>query len=303
MTKINIFQTLGEIVSAHPQASAVFKKYNIDFCCGGNRPLADAIREQELNGEELLSVLEEACFNAKEQVRKEDFRDMAPPRLIEYIVGTHHAFLRRALPEAGELAEKILRAHGTRHQELFKVHKLFNSLRAELEEHLIKEEELLFPLINEYEGKPSQQLFQEIRRVMEETEDEHEGAGHILKELRNITSEYVVPEDGCVTYELAYSKLREIESDLFEHIHLENNILFKRFRTIIDLSRPVHDLCKENPSVVEILRELGFDQITNPAMLNTAGRFMTIPKGAVMKGVDLGRIKIELEKRGFDIKD
>nr|WP_242656578.1 DUF1858 domain-containing protein [Ruminiclostridium hungatei] len=72
---------------------------------------------------------------------------------------------------------------------------------------------------------------------------------------------------------------------------------------MIDLSRPVHDLCKENPSVVEILRELGFDQITNPAMLNTAGRFMTIPKGAVMKGVDLGRIKIELEKRGFDIKD
>ena len=72
---------------------------------------------------------------------------------------------------------------------------------------------------------------------------------------------------------------------------------------IIDLTRSVHDLCKENPEVIEILKELGFDQITNPAMLNTAGRFMTIPKGAVMKGIDLGRIKRELENRGFSIKE
>lgn len=72
---------------------------------------------------------------------------------------------------------------------------------------------------------------------------------------------------------------------------------------IIDLNKSVHDLCKENPEVIEVLRELGFDQITNPAMLNTAGRFMTIPKGAVMKGIDLGRIKRELENRGFSIKE
>ncbi len=72
---------------------------------------------------------------------------------------------------------------------------------------------------------------------------------------------------------------------------------------IIDLTRSVHDLCKENPEVIEILKELGFDQITNPAMLNTAGRFMTIPKGAVMKGIDLGRIKREFENRGFSIKE
>lgn len=299
MTKINVLQTLGEIVAAQPEASAVFKRYNIDFCCGGNRPLAEAIKEQGLSEEELLKALEEAGRKAKEQVSKEDFRDMASSRLIEYIVGTHHSFLRRVLPETGELAEKILRAHGARHQELFRVHRLFNSLRTELEEHLIKEEELLFPLINEYEAKPSQKLLQDIRRVMQETEDEHEGAGGILKELRDITAQYTVPEDGCATYGLTYSKLSEIESDLFIHIHLENNILFKRFHITLDLSRPVHDLCKENPSMVEVLKELGFDQLTNPAMLNTAGRFMTIPKGAVMKGVELGRIKRELEKRGF----
>lgn len=72
---------------------------------------------------------------------------------------------------------------------------------------------------------------------------------------------------------------------------------------IIDLNKSVHDLCKKNPEVIEVLREIGFDQITNPAMLNTAGRFMTIPKGAVMKGIDLGRIKRELENRGFSIKE
>ncbi len=72
---------------------------------------------------------------------------------------------------------------------------------------------------------------------------------------------------------------------------------------IIDLTKSVHDLCKKNPEIIEILKELGFDQITNPAMLNTAGRFMTIPKGAVMKGVDLGKIKEEMENKGFTVKE
>ncbi len=72
---------------------------------------------------------------------------------------------------------------------------------------------------------------------------------------------------------------------------------------VIDLSRSVYELCKENPEIINTLKELGFDQITNPAMLNTAGRFMTIPKGAVMKGVDLAIIKEKLGKSGFSIKD
>jgi len=71
----------------------------------------------------------------------------------------------------------------------------------------------------------------------------------------------------------------------------------------IDLSKTVYELCKENPEIINVMKALGFESITNPAMLNTAGRFMTIPKGAVMKGIDLGKIKEEFTKRGYSIKE
>lgn len=229
MKNFNTLQSIGEIVSILPKASEVFRKYNIDFCCGGNRVLAEAIKEQKLNEEEVMQKLEEAYLETKELSKNVNFREMKSPELMDYIVNTHHAYLRRTLPETAELTTKILRAHGGNHQELFKVHKLFNTLRMELEQHLIKEEELLFPIIKKYEDKPSQELLEEIKRVMQETEDEHEGAGDILKELRKITKEYSVPDDGCRTYHLAYSMHQEIEGDLFQHIHLENNILFKRY--------------------------------------------------------------------------
>lgn len=162
-------------------------------------------------------------------MKRENFREMKSGELIGYIVAAHHAYLQKALSEIGELTAKIMRAHGPNHPELFRVHKLFSSLRAELEQHLIKEEELLFPLINKYESGPSGKLAGEINRVMKETEEEHEGAGDILKELRKITAEYTVQEDGCKTFEMAYSRFLELEGDLFRHIHLENNILFKRY--------------------------------------------------------------------------
>lgn len=229
MTNFNTMQSIGEIVSILPKASEVFKKYNIDFCCGGNRPLSAAIKEQGLNETEIMQNLEDAYYQTRELAKNVDFRGMKSSELIDYIVNTHHAYLRRALPETGDLIAKVLRAHGSNHQELFNVHKLFNALKTELEQHLIKEEELLFPLIKKYDSNPSSELQGQISKVLEETEDEHEGAGNILKELRKITAEYTVPDDGCRTYELAYSMIQEIESDLFEHIHLENNILFRRF--------------------------------------------------------------------------
>ena len=229
MTNFNTMQSIGEIVSILPKASEVFRKYNIDFCCGGNRPLSAAIKEQGLNESEIMQKLEEAYYQTKELVKKVNFREMKSSELIEYILNTHHAYLRRALPETGDLISKVLRAHGANHQELFNVNKLFNALKTELEQHLIKEEELLFPLIRKYDSNPSHELRGQISKVLKETEDEHEGAGNILKELRKITAEYTVPDDGCRTYELAYSMIQEIEGDLFEHIHLENNILFRRF--------------------------------------------------------------------------
>jgi regulator of cell morphogenesis and NO signaling len=236
MSKFSGSQTLGSIVSVMPKASDIFKEYRIDFCCGGNRPLQEAIKEKGMDENEILGKLEKAYEEmqkfSNEQV---DFKMMTPSKLIDYIVDTHHSYLGTELPAISEYVNTILKVHGKNHGEvLFKVHKLFHSLKADLEQHLIKEEQILFPMIKEYYKNPSTEMVGRIAAVIKEIEDEHEGAGGILKELREITGNYTTPEDGCRTYGITFQKLEELESDLFQHIHLENNILFKAFG--VDLS-------------------------------------------------------------------
>lgn len=221
-------QSIGEIVSIMPKASDIFKKYGIDFCCGGHRPLAEAIKEQNLDEEEILDKLKEAYEETRQLSERTDFRSMPLTDLIDHIITTHHSYLKKTLPEISELATTILRVHGQNHTDLFRVHKLFHNLKMELEQHLIKEEEILFPMIKEYEAGHSDALLKKISFVIHETEDEHEAAGDILKELRNITEDYILPDDGCATYSKTLRGLQELEGDLFQHIHLENNILFTR---------------------------------------------------------------------------
>jgi regulator of cell morphogenesis and NO signaling len=223
--------TIGVIATNFPKSMDIFKDYNIDFCCGGNRPLIEAIREQELNETEVMDKLQEAYDKTINIENEEvDFSKLSYIDLIDHIVNTHHAYLQIELPKIGELVNKILRVHGQGHSELAKVHKLFSNLRMELEQHLIKEEETEFPAIKEYERSNSKELLEKILGTIKELENEHEGAGDILKELRRITNGFTAPEDGCNTYRLTYSKLRELEQDTFTHIHLENNILFPRLQ-------------------------------------------------------------------------
>ena len=229
MNRFNSSQPVGEIVSIMPQASEIFKKYKIDFCCGGNRPLSDVLSELNLNEDELLKEIHDKLNEISSE--KEvfiDFRKLTSGELIDHIENIHHAYTKKVLPELGELTTKILRVHGMNHEVLFKVHKLFSLLKADLEQHLLKEEEMLFPLIKEYDKNPSKQLLEKIGEIIKETEDEHDSAGDVLKELRKITDDFEVPKDGCNTYLLTFKLLEELESDLFQHIHLENNILFKR---------------------------------------------------------------------------
>jgi regulator of cell morphogenesis and NO signaling len=225
MTQFNLNQNIGDIVTQEPQAIEVFKNYRIDFCCGGNRPLGEAIREQNLNPNEVLNQLEAIQPHLINQLT--DFNEMSNSDLVHYIQKTHHDYLHKILPELSELTTKILRVHCRNHGDsLFKVHSLFHQLKTELEQHLIKEEELLFPLLKGVEGNLDDANF--IRRYVAETEEEHESAGKILKELRQITNDYKLPNDACTTYRLTFQKLKELEADLFQHIHLENNILLKR---------------------------------------------------------------------------
>ncbi|MEW9096626.1 MAG: iron-sulfur cluster repair di-iron protein [Clostridiaceae bacterium] len=222
---------IGDIVVNFPKAMDVFRRHGIDFCCGGNRPLIDAIKEDNLNEEEVLKDLHDEYEKIDSLIKEEvNWLNISYNDLIDYIVNKHHGFLNEELPIVSELTTKILRVHGENHPELSKVYKLFHNLKMELEEHLIKEEEIVFPLIEKYEKEGSKEALDKAIKIIEELEAEHTGAGDILKELRKITHNYEIPKDGCNTYKYTYDKLQEIELDLFNHIHLENNIMFPRLK-------------------------------------------------------------------------
>ncbi|MPL58336.1 Iron-sulfur cluster repair protein YtfE [bioreactor metagenome] len=226
---------IGFIVVEFPKAAEIFKKYQIDFCCGGDRPLDIALTEQKLDADEVLQQLNSA-YNEYQQLNavvSNNWLQASLADLVDYIVVTHHKYLDANLPGISELTLKILRVHGGRHQELGKVHKLFNVLRTELEEHLITEETILFPLIKQYEQDSDHKHAEQLKQLIQTIENEHEAAGDIIKELRAITGGFTPPEDACTSYKLTYKRIEELESDLFQHIHLENNILHPRVKESI----------------------------------------------------------------------
>lgn len=220
---------IGEIVTKFPKASDLFKSYRIDFCCGGNRPLIDAVHERNLPAEEVLAHLN-ALYHETTLLNetKIDWETASYRELIDHIVNKHHRYLNEELPQLSPYVTKVLRVHGAGQPHLARIHKLFHELKTELEQHLIKEETEDFPLILAFEQNPTDEHFIKLHKVVEELESEHSDAGDMMKELRDITNDFTPPEGACGTYRLVYQRLEALESDLFQHIHLENNILFPR---------------------------------------------------------------------------
>lgn len=235
MTRVfNRNQRLGEIAAVFPKATETFMKHDIDFCCGGDRTLELALNAKGLDIDMILDELDKA-YTEYNAIKNDDidWRNSDFSTLIDFIVNKHHSFMKKELPLIDTLVNKILKVHFIDNGEvLTKVHKLFGQLKTEIETHLIKEEEVLFPLIKQYEKTPSDELLNKIINVMNETEDEHDAAGDILKELRKVTNQYEVPPTGCNSFKLTYEKLMSVEVDLFHHIHLENNIMFERLKSL-----------------------------------------------------------------------
>ncbi|CAK7029318.1 iron-sulfur cluster repair di-iron protein [Tissierella sp.] len=236
MSKFSSSQRIGEIVAKFPKAADIFIENKIDFCCGGDRLLIVAIEEKGLSEAKILDDLNKLYEEFESNLDSKDINWQEAPisELVEYIINKHHAYLWDELPRISKLTTTILKVHGQSHPELSKVHKLFNTLKMELEEHLNKEETMQYPAIREYARTKSYADLERAINIINELEKEHTGAGDILKELRIVTDDYKIPDDVCPTFELTYEKLQEMESDLFKHIHLENNILFPRLRELFE---------------------------------------------------------------------
>lgn len=231
MSTFALQDKIGDIVTAFPGASNVFKAYGIDFCCGGQRPLRHAVETQGLDGTELLSSLDEAYvfYQQRTQASVTDWTTAPYGQLIDHIIAKHHDYLRNEMPALSQFVTKVLNVHGYHHPEVLPpLHRMFHQLKLELEQHLASEEQVVFPLIRAYEATGDQAKLREAIAEIDRLEDEHTGAGDLLKEMREVTSNYTLPEDACRTFTLTYEKLDELEEDMFQHIHLENNILFVR---------------------------------------------------------------------------
>lgn len=224
MEKFNLNQTIGESVTLHPELVPVYMKYGVDFCCGGDRTVQEAIEKDTDASQQLIADAQEkieASLQLSVDSKTMKLSDFSTEQLIDRILTQHHTYLKAELPILSELMFKILTVHGENHPELFPIHKLFGNLKTELEGHLVKEEEFLFPKLLAKDSN--------CKTLIEELEEEHDGAGDALHQLTDLTNHFTLPKDACTTYEIVYEKLKELVADMYMHVHTENNILFKRF--------------------------------------------------------------------------
>lgn len=218
-----------DIVNELPKTSDVFKKYRIDFCCGGNIPLSHAVSQNGLEKDTLLEELK-AIFEKYESAEKdvEVWTDSDSNTIIKHVITNYHRASEEELAMLSPYVTKVSRVHGDNHPELLKVYELFYEFKKELLDHMVKEEEVVFPLIKQLADGTVENREEAIAMIVE-LEKEHDHTGEILRQIRKVTSDFELPFDACGTYRLVYARLEALEGLTFMHVHLENNILFPRY--------------------------------------------------------------------------
>ncbi len=214
--------TVGSVATEHPLATRVFARHGIDFCCGGGQPLSAACSAKGVDVQQVLGELEnELAGPSTEEVR---WDEQPLSDLVDHILSTYHEPLKEELPRIEAMMRKVHSVHGDKDQERFDaLLKTVLLIKADIDQHLPKEEQILFPMIKSGQGGMAQ-------GPMHVMEMEHEDLGGMLRKVRELTNDYTVPEGACNTWRALWVGLEELERSLHEHIHLENNILHPRAR-------------------------------------------------------------------------
>jgi regulator of cell morphogenesis and NO signaling len=216
---------VGQIVKSRPSTSRVFESYRIDYCCGGKRTLQDVCDER---GVQVDAVLRDLAATKVEAHDDADVRSMTLTELVDHIEVTHHQYLKKELPRLAAMVEKVARVHGDRDVRLAMLKRHYDGMSAELLSHMQKEEQILFPLIRQMDQHgilPANADFS-ISMPIAVMESEHETAGRTLSLLHDLMDGYQPPSWACNTYRAMMDGLAELEHDMFQHVHKENNVLF-----------------------------------------------------------------------------
>lgn len=231
---IDTSNTIGELAINAPGAIRVFEQFGIDYCCGGGRSLEVACSKAGIAIDDVVRSIEEAERNLEERGREIDWRGQSMRSLVDHIVAVHHVYTREELVRIERLLDKVTSRHGANHPELNRLGLLFFRLKQELLPHMLKEEQILFPYLERLETAVQTArdvqppFFATVLNPVRMMRNEHDIAGELLAQIREVTGNFTLPSDGCASFDALYQSLRELEGDLHQHIHLENNILFPK---------------------------------------------------------------------------
>lgn len=223
---------VNEIALSNPAARRILEDAGVDYCCGGEKSLAEACLRANVPAETILNRLRQNSASAGSE---ESGWTKAPlAELTRHIREHHHRYVRNVIPRLSGMLAKVREKHGSNHREVGEIETLFADVAHEMLLHMQKEEHILFPYIDALEhsakgqGEVEPPFFQTVRNPVSMMMQEHDAAGELVRRIRAASNGYQAPADGCTTFKAAYQELQQFEEDLHLHVHLENNILFPR---------------------------------------------------------------------------
>lgn len=214
---------VAEIVTDIPLSADIFRKYGIDFCCGGNMSINEAVKNKKVDAETLIDEINELPNHDQGNINVK-YLDAAS--LIQYIQSRYHETMREEFKNLSPYVTKIAKVHGPNHPFLIQLQDLYRQYRDGMLEHMAQEDEHDFPaLIKLSRGEQVDHSSDIIQSLV----DDHTQTGQLLEDMRELTNRYQPPSEACQTWRLVYHRLENLERETHEHVHLENHVLFNKF--------------------------------------------------------------------------
>lgn len=231
-------QKIGDIAARDPRKADIFIKYQLDFCCNGNQTLKHAISKANIDADLIKKELQ--SLNDADILPSRNMAFWNVDFLCDFVVQTHHKYVRDTTQMLREYGEIVVNNHKANHPELFGIQEVLEMILDELQTHMDKEEQEIFPAIKQlrlmyFHPEKIDIKNKSIEKVNEnfaDLENEHMTVWHQYAALRKMSANYTPPKDACVTYQIYYTKLKEFEEDLINHVHIENNILFPKVKAL-----------------------------------------------------------------------
>lgn len=226
-------KTVREIALEMPATTRVFEAYKIDYCCHGNTMFDDACQSAGAASSEVTKKIEGVIYSSNAQ-ESESFTTLTLNQLIDHILEKHHAYTESEIHQLTPLMEKVASRHGEHNPYLFELKEIFKDVCDDLGPHMLKEEGVLFPYIRELETNFSLEIqgstprFGTVANPVRVMKIEHEKVGDLLSKMRSLSNDYLLPDGACPSFTALYHRFTDLERDIHQHIHLENNLLFPK---------------------------------------------------------------------------